>query len=157
MKFTLAAVALVATLVAGPGVAQNANDDLTDLQALRTAVQSDKKALVGRTLDLTPAEGRKFWPAYESYQRLIDLANRRRTVAMEDLIGRDKPLTDLYARNLANELIATEEAELKARRTLHNRVLHILPAHKATRYLQLESKIRAVQDYDVAGAIPLVK
>jgi hypothetical protein len=33
----------------------------------------------------------------------------------------------------------------------------ILPPKKAARYLQLESKIRAVQAYDIAANIPLVK
>jgi len=33
----------------------------------------------------------------------------------------------------------------------------VLPPKKAVRYLQLESKIRAMQDYDIATGIPLVK
>jgi hypothetical protein len=32
-----------------------------------------------------------------------------------------------------------------------------LPTRKAIRYLQLESKIRAAQDYDLATTIPLIK
>ena len=35
--------------------------------------------------------------------------------------------------------------------------MRALPPRKAARYLQLESKIRAMQDYDIAKAIPLVK
>jgi len=31
-----------------------------------------------------------------------------------------------------------------------------LPAKKAARYLQLESKIRALQAYEIAAAFPLV-
>jgi hypothetical protein len=69
----------------------------------------------------------------------------------------DKPLSDPYARNLAKELVAVDEAEVKARRAMYNRVIKALPPKKAARYVQLESKIRAVQAYDVATAIPLVK
>jgi hypothetical protein len=36
-------------------------------------------------------------------------------------------------------------------------VIRALPDKKAARYLQLESKIRAMQDYDVASGIPLIK
>jgi hypothetical protein len=55
-----------------------------------------------------------------------------------------------------------DEAEVKARRTLQNRLMRavpsrILPPKKAARYLQLESKIRAVQAYDVAATVPLIK
>ena len=127
------------------------------MAALRAAVQADKKALVARTLDLTAAEAKKFWPAFDAYQRSLDAANRRRVVVVEELIGTDRPLSDLHAKNLANELIAADEAEIKARRTLHNRVMRALPDKKAARYLQLEGKIRAAQAYDVAATIPLVK
>ena len=37
------------------------------------------------------------------------------------------------------------------------RLLKALPPIKAARYLQLESKIRALQDYDIASTIPLVR
>jgi hypothetical protein len=66
-------------------------------------------------------------------------------------------MSDLYAKNLASELVAADDAEIKARRVLYNKVMKALPATKAARYLQLESKIRAVQAYDIASTFPLVK
>jgi hypothetical protein len=35
--------------------------------------------------------------------------------------------------------------------------MRALPATKAARYLQLENKIRAVQAYDMAESLPLIK
>jgi len=137
--------------------------DVTDMDALRKAVRADKKAYVGSVLKLTPAEAKKFWPAYDTYQRDLDVANRRRAVVVEAIVIMDRPLSDLYAKTLANELILADEQEIKARRTLHNRLIRpvpgrtIMPAAKAARYLQLESKIRALQAYDIASTIPLVK
>jgi len=50
------------------------------------------------------------------------------------------------------------EEESRARRTLQNKLVKALPPKKATRYLQLEAKIHAVQAYDIAvGIPPLVK
>ena len=114
------------------------------------------------TLKLTPAEAKRFWPIYDTYQRVVDSTNQRRVVAVEALISRDKPITDLYAKNLATELIAADEAEVKARRTMQNRLMRgvptrVLPPKKAARYLQLESKIRAVLAYDIAATIPHIK
>jgi hypothetical protein len=131
--------------------------DLTDMQSLRTAARADKKALVGSVLNLTGSEAKKFWPAYDAYQRTLDLTNRRRVVALEGVLATDKPRSDLYARTFANEIIAADEGETKARRTLYNRTMRALPAKKAARYLQLEEKIRAVQAYDAAAAIPLLQ
>jgi len=136
--------------------------DVTDMQALRNAVRTDKKAFVASTLQLTDAEAKKFWPLYDAYQRDVDLANQRRNVVVTTLIGMDKPPSDLYARNLATELMAADEAEVKSRRSLQNRLMRgvptrILPPRKAARYLQLESKIRAVQAFDIAANIPLIR
>jgi Spy/CpxP family protein refolding chaperone len=148
---------IAATFVVQCAWSQDKSADMIDMQELKNSVAKDKKALVAATLDLKAAEAKKFWPLYDAYQRSVDAANRRRTAAFEGLIALNKPMSDLYARNLANELTATDEAEIKARRALHNRILRALPAKKAVRYLQLESKIRAVQAYDIATAFPLVK
>lgn len=162
MKKYLTATVYVWSLLAAPmAIAEGTAADATDMRALRNAVRVDKKAYVASVLALSDAEAKRFWPLYDAYQRDIDLANRRRNVALEVLIASDKPFSDLYARSLANELIAADEAELKSRRSLHNRLMRglptrILPPKKAARYLQLESKIRAVQAYDVASAIPLI-
>jgi len=158
MKKNLSAILWVAAMITMHGAwAQDKNSDVTDMQALKTAVASDKKALVASIMDLSAAEAKKFWPLYENYKRSVDASNRRRNEALETLVALNKPLSDPLARDLAKELIATEESELRARRTLQNGVMKALPPRKAARYLQLESKIRAVQDYDIAVAFPLVR
>ncbi len=151
-------LAIVMAAVAAPFArAEGSVADVTDMQALRASVRADKKALVASTLQLTDAEAKKFWPLYDAYQRDIDVANRERALVVKDLVGADKPLSNLYARNLAKELVLADEMEVKARRVLYNRVMKVLPAKKAARYLQLEAKIRAVQAYDIAQTIPLVQ
>jgi hypothetical protein len=163
MRRNVVTFLLTAAIFAAPCAwAEDKIADVTDMQALRDAVRSDKKALVASTLKLTDAEAKRFWPVYDSYQRDLDLANRRRTVVMTALIGTDKPPSDLYARNLVNELIAADEAEIKSRRSMQNRLMRgvptrILPPRKAARYLQLENKIRSVQAYDIAANIPLIR
>ena len=163
MKRNLAAaLILIAMTAAPPAWAQGKASDMTDLQALRAAVKSDKKALVTSSLELTDAEAKKFWPIYDAYQRKLDAANRRVVLVVKDMVEMNKPLSNAYAKNLAVEMVAADEAEIKARRTLHNRLMRgvptrVLPPRKAARYLQLESKIRAVLAYDIAATIPLVK
>jgi Spy/CpxP family protein refolding chaperone len=158
MNNRLAAIAFAFSMVAGPSAwAQGNTSDATDLQALRAAAKADRKGLVASQLQLTEAEAKKFWPLYDTYQRTVDLANRERSLALEDLIAPTKPISDLYAKNLAKELVAADETEVRARRKLYSGLMRALPAKKAARYLQLEAKIRTVQAYDIAAAIPLIK
>jgi Spy/CpxP family protein refolding chaperone len=158
MKARLAAALLMLALVGAQGAyAQQPAIDVTDMQALKAAATSDKRGLVASTLDLSPAEAKKFWPLYDVYQRKLNSANKRRSAALEGTVALDKPASNLFAKKLADELIAADEDELRARRTLHNAVVKVLPAKKATRYMQLEGKIRSLQAYEVASAFPLVK
>jgi hypothetical protein len=134
-----------------------AEDTVTDMQALRQAVKNDKRAFVESMLKLTDTEAKRFWPIYNTYQRNLDVTGRRRVLAVEGLMFRDKPMTNLAAKSYATEMLAVDESEIKARRTMRNKVMRALPAVKAARYLQLEEKIRAVQDYDVAATVPLAR
>ena len=161
LKFAAALLA-AGLIVAQYAWAEDKSADVTDMDALRAAVRADKKAFVSSTLKLTPAEAKRFWPIYDNYQRIADAANRRKTLAVEAIVGLDKPITDLYAKNLASELIGADEQEVRARRALTDRLMRgvptrVLSPRKAARYLQLESKIRAMQAYDIAAGIPLVK
>lgn len=154
----LPVVLLLAMVVAVSqfALAQDKPFDGTDLQALRTAVKTDKKALVASTVKLTDAEAKKFWPLYGAYQLKLDTLNRRKARAFEDLVSRDKPISDAQAKGLLTESLAIADEEVKALRAYQNRLNRALPPRKVARYLQLENRIRTVQDYDIAGALPLV-
>ena len=162
---TLLAMALslcIASLPAPGAHAQNgaaaaqASRDFTDMQKLRDEARADKRALVADALQLTDAEAKRFWPIYDTYQRSLDETNRRRVLALEGLMFREQKMTNLAAKRLVTELMAIDDAEAKARHALRNRLMRSLPSVKVARYLQLEDKLQAIRDYDVASSVPLV-
>jgi hypothetical protein len=158
MSARLGGLLLFLACVAAPmAVAQDKAADVTDMQALRDAVRADKRKYVASLMTLTDAEAKRFWPVYDKYQRDIDETNRERVVAVQEFMFRDKPVSNLAAKQYATRLLAIDEAEIKARRTMRNRVMRALPAGKAARYMMLEQKINAVQDYDLAATVPLVR
>ena len=65
MVFGLTALALAQT----PGT--------TDMDILRQKIKADKKLVVAENLKLTEAEGAKFWPVYDAYQKEIQQINER--------------------------------------------------------------------------------
>ena len=156
-RYVACIVALAfAALVTSSAFAQGTVGDMTDMQALRAAAKADKRGLVSRSLDLSPAEAKRFWPIYDEYQRDLEAWSRRRVVALEAVLFRDADITNPAAKNLVKELMLADEAEIKARRTLRKQVMRALPAVKAARYLQLENKLQAIRDYDIASTVPLV-
>jgi hypothetical protein len=148
---------LAASASAQPETANRAErGDYTDLAQLRSEARHDKRALVESTLRLTDSEAKRFWPIYDTFQRSLDDTNRRRNVALESSMFRENRMSNLAAKRLVGELAVIDDTEAKARRTLRNRLMRALPPVTVARYLQLEDKLQAIRDYDIASAVPLV-
>jgi len=157
MNKIVAALAAACVLAAVPAAAQDNAAGAAELAALHKAAKADKRALVAEKLALTPAEARKFWSVYDACQRDLAQTTRQRAVALEELVARDQSLTDAYARKITNDLVAIEEAEVRALRKCAGASLKALPPRKAARYMQIENKLRAAQDYEIAAAFPLAR
>jgi Spy/CpxP family protein refolding chaperone len=149
--------ALVAVALAAPGA--RAQSGSGDVDALRNALKTDKRAYVEHSLALTPAQAKKFWPIYDKYQAALSALARTRASTAESLLGRsgERPMSNLAAKQFVTQNLQAEEAEVKARHRMFNAVMRALPAGTAARYVQLESKFRAIQAYDIAAAFPLAR
>ena len=65
-------------------------------------------------------------------------------------------MTDTKAEGLIREHFSIEEAKLKLQKRWWKKFKKILPARKAARYYQLENKLDAVVDVELADQIPLI-
>ncbi len=155
MKKLLSALCCaVLALMSSPASAQQTTDDAAVLLA---RVQADKKAVVEKALGLTAAEGRKFWPLYDKFQRELEVPHREYALAVRDYAGAEKSMTDANALRLARVVLAANVTEAKMREKHFKEVSKVLPGVKAARYVQIENKIQAVQRYEAAKAIPLAQ
>ena len=130
-----------------------------DMQILREKVRADKKFVVAANMGLTESEARGFWPLYEAYQRDLEKLNERLAAVIKSYAAeyRTDSLSDEKARALIEEAIAVEEAEARLKRSYLADLSKVLPGKKVARYLQIETKIRAVLRYDLAAQIPLAR
>ena len=157
MKKIIVAAVFAAVAAAAPLAAAQDAAAVADLQAMQQAARKDKRALVAEKLQLTPAEAKKFWPIYDQLQMDLQNVNRARNLALETLVSRDKPVSDAYAKQIVGDLMSAEEQEVKAMRKAVNGSMKALPPRKAARYLQIENKLRAAQDYEIAVVFPLAQ
>ena len=155
IRFVIA-MALAAGL-ATPALAQTTGT--TNMEILRQKIKADKKLVVAHNLTLTDAEGAAFWPVYDSYQKDLQQANQRlMTVVQAYADAYNKgPVANDTAKKLLDEVLAADDAEAKLRTSMAQKVLAVLPATKAARYVQIESKVRALIRYELAANIPLVE
>ena len=156
MKKLVTVGALVAGL-ASAAVAQTTGT--TNMDILRQKIKADKKLVVAANLKLTDAEGMAFWPVYDAYQKDLQQVNQRMSamiVAYANAYNKG-PVTNDVAKKLLDEALAVDDAEAKLKGSYVPKILASLPAMKAARYIQIESKIRAAIRYELAAGIPLVE
>ena len=160
MKSVVSMIIAGAILFAVPAFAQTESTADTNMQILMDKIKADKKLLVASNMGLTDAEGKKFWPVYEAYQKDLQQVNERigKTIAAyADAYNEGKgTISNDTAKKLLHEAISAEEQEVKLKRSLADKVGKVLPAAKTARYYQLENKIRAVIKFELAKQIPLV-
>jgi hypothetical protein len=145
-------------LVGAPGYAQDKSADM-NMQILRDKLKADKKVVVAANMQLTDADAKAFWPIYDQYQNDLNAVNKRLGEAILAYADAYKagPISDGSAKKFLDEAIAIDDAEAKLRKDYAAKLTNALPAAKAARYLQIESKIRAAIRYELAANIPLVE
>jgi hypothetical protein len=144
-----------ATLLALPAAAQTSSD----MQILANKIKADKKLVVAANMQLTEEEGKAFWPVYDAYQADLQKINQRMGAGIKryaDAYSKGA-VPDETARKLINEMISIEDAEVKLKRAYVPKLEKAIPGVKVARYMQIESKIRAVVRYELATQIPLVQ
>jgi len=144
-----------------PSTDPAAGGSQTNMDIFIQKIKADKKLLVATNMDLNDAEGKKFWPLYDAYQKDLAQINQRlgKTIkAYADAYNQGKgTISNDTAKKLLHDALSVEEAEVKLKRTYAEKIGKVLPATKTTRYIQIENKIRAVIKMELAQDIPLVE
>lgn len=151
---TLVAV-LFAAVIAVPAVAQDRPAD--NAQMVREKLQADKKLAVAQGLALTQAESTAFWPIYNNYQADQARVMDRLLGVITDYAGTYQNMTDTTARRLLESTIAVYRERQALMESYLPKFRAVLPERKVARYYQIEQKIRAMLDYELAAQIPLIK
>jgi hypothetical protein len=161
MKLLRLGVVAVAAALTLSATAQQSTPTASDMQIFEQKVKADKKLVVALNMQLTDAEAKGFWPVYDAYQKDLDAINRRltRTIATyaEAYNNGAGSVSDDLARQLISDYLAIEQDEVKMKTAYVSKLAEVVPGTKVARYLQLETKMRAIVRYELAANIPLIQ
>ena len=156
----IALLILVAALAAPvmPATAQDKAMTNAEMEILRLKISADKKLLIASNMDLTEADAKVFWPIYDAYQKDLQQINERITKGLTTYAAASKKglIPDATAKQLLDEMLAIEEAEVALKRSYVPKLNAVLPTYKVARYIQIETKLRALTRLDLAANVPLV-
>jgi len=153
MKKILIALAAVASLGAADfAAAQNTRDD-TEL--LISQIQTDKRAVVLRAMNLSDAEMAKFTPIYDSYQAEMKNLMQRGSDVVNNFAANYANMTDEAAKSILKDFFKVRDDRNALVKKYAKQFDKVLPTSKVLRWVQIENKLNAVLDVEAASIIPL--
>lgn len=153
MKFL---TALVLLLTSSTTVfAQTAIDDQIELA--RQAANTDRKALLLGNVHFTSGESDAFWPAWKEYRAAM-VANGDRMIALiKDFAVNYENMDNLKADKMMTDYFSIKMQDLVIKQNFAKKINNFMPAKKVMRIMQIESKLDAAIQLQLAAEIPLVK
>ena len=152
-------VALV--LLCASTSAQTANTSVkplsdTDIQLLRSDLQSDKNQVIADTMQFTEAESTAFWPVYRDYARDQQVIGDDRVQLIKDYAKNYDSLDDNKARDMVQRMINIEDRTLNLREDYWPKFMKALGAKRAAKFYQVDNRITLILNLQLSANIPLI-
>ena len=154
----LLAPVVAAFLLGGVGQAQEMSVEAwEELRELQKEIVEGRDAIVKANLSLTEDEAEAFLPVYDEYRAAANEIQARTGKLIEAYAANVDEMNDTKAQAFFQEWLAIDRAELEIREAYAQKIQKVLPARKAIRFFQVESKLDALMRLDATMRIPLVE
>ena len=148
---------LAITLIGFLGIAAAQDKAADNMEIVKEKIRTDKKLFIATNMQLTESEAKNFWPVYEAYQAELGKLREREGKLIEEFANNFESMSDDVAKKLLEDSLSIDSDHQKLRQSYLSKIRGVLPDKKVARYYQLESKIDAVLEYELARRIPLVQ
>ena len=151
-NFTAASLVVCTLGLTAPASAQTSQKQL-DIAAAR----AQRKATVGANMNLTTDEASKFWPVYDAYEKSMDSIEDRHVKELKEFAASYNNFTDADAKRKLDEVMAIQQARLDVQKEFVPQFRAVISQVKVTRFYQIDNKIQALIQCDIAQLVPLAQ
>jgi Spy/CpxP family protein refolding chaperone len=128
-----------------------------DVQLLRSDIRSAKKQIIAANMNLTDAQGKKFWPVYDAYTQETTKLGDASYALVKEYAQNYNDMTDAQADSLVNKMAALDVQTATLRQQWSPKFREVLTGKQAALFFQLDRRINLLLDLQFAANIPLVK
>ncbi len=121
------------------------------------AARAQRKAVIGQNMNLTDDESKAFWPLYDEYEGKMDKIEDRHIREIKEFAKRFQNLSNADARKKLNEVMAIAQARLNVQNAYIPKFRAIMDDIKVTRFFQIDNKLRALVQCQIAQIVPLAQ
>ncbi len=155
-------VALLLPLLCGAQLMAQTSGPVTgasnEMDAARALLISGREDIVREEMRFSEDEAAAFWPLYNSYQADIRVINDRYASLLTSYLGayRAGTVSEVMANQIVDDYLEIQEDILKIKQNYLDDFRKALPARKAARFYQLENKMQAELESQLALIVPLI-
>ena len=128
-----------------------------NIELLRKDIRSGRKQLVAANLKLTDDQATKFWPVYDQYTAELTKIGDQKTALIKEYADQWGTMTDEQASSLINRSLAVDEQVAQLRVKYMPIFSKAVPGKVVATFFQLDRRIQALIDIQLASQIPLVQ
>ena len=124
----------------------------------RNLLQAGRKEIIAEELRLDESEAEAFWSVYEDYHADMMVVGDRYVEMIGRYLARYEAaeLDDEYAKELLDDWLDYRSDKLKVQKQYVRKFSRVLSMRKVVRFYQLENKMDAEIDAELAVVVPLM-
>ena len=132
-------------------------DITSDIELTRASIQVRRQALVTAAMDLAPKDADVFWPLYREYRTEMAKVNDRFVRLLTGYLESYDNLTDEAASKMLGEYLSIDRARNSVKTKYVPLFGKVIPAKQVVRFFQIDNKLDAVINAELAQLVPLAR
>jgi len=129
----------------------------TDIQLLRSDVQSAKNDIIAHTMQFTDTESTAFWPVYRDYARDQQAIGDERVQLIKDYAANFDTMNNDKAKDLAERMMNIEKKTINLRESYWPKFVNVLGAKRAAKFYQVDYRLSLIINVQLASEIPIIQ
>ena len=130
-----------------------------DLNYERVAIEAKKKLQIAKNMQFTKQQDKAFWALYSEYERDLDDVYRDKFDLVQDFknANASRRVTDQQANQYLENFFEIENRKLLIKKGYIEKFQKILPGKKVTRFYQIDNKLDAIINHELAIKVNLLE
>lgn len=146
---------LLLTLGIGLAAPVSAQTEQDLIELLRSQIKTDRQAIVAENMNLSETQSEKFWPLYKEYMSRRDSLIDRRVAILTDFRDNRMGMTAQQARQILTDALELEADIVSLKRQYVRDFQKVLGPRAALRFFQIQNKLDAIINVELASVVPL--
>jgi len=128
----------------------------TEIQLIRSDIQSDKNDIIADTMEFTEAESKAFWPVYRDYARDQQKIGDKFVQLVKDYAQQYDSMTDAQAKDMTERFLSIQENTLNLKKSYWKKFDKALGPKRTAKFYQVDNRFSLIVMFQVTSEIPLI-